>query len=178
MSKPMFLPLIGAALLALGRPLKLAEVARLLAISELAAERLMQDFEQHLAEQPLGFAITRVAEGYQLIVQPDLVPKLAPLLTPAALPTLSPAALEVLAIVAYKQPIGRAEIELMRGSSASTLVTLQERELIKVVGRKETIGKPLLYGTTQKFLLEFGLNSLEDLPALGQTQRFSEFLRG
>jgi segregation and condensation protein B len=101
------------------------------------------------------------------------------LLSPPPLPGLSPASLETLAIVAYRQPVTRGEIELMRGASAgSTLDTLQERELVKVVGRKEVVGRPMLFGTTEKFLLEFGLPSLEDLPALEDEEGLSSFLRG
>ena len=101
-----------------------------------------------------------------------------PLLAPPPLPGLSNAALETLAIVAYKQPVTRGEIELMRGASAgSTLETLQERELIKVTGRKEVVGRPMLFGTTEKFLMEFGLADLHDLPSL-EGDDLSGFLRG
>jgi len=82
----------------------------------------------------------------------------------------------VLAIIAYRQPVTRAEIEAMRGASAGTVLTLQERELVKVVGRSDAVGQPLLYGTTEKFLLEFGLGSLQDLPPL-QGADFSHLLR-
>ena len=85
-------------------------------------------------------------------------------------------ALEVLAVIAYRQPVTRAEIEAMRGASASTVLTLQERELVKVVGRSDAVGHPLLYGTTDKFLLEFGLKTLDDLPLL-QNEDFSHLLR-
>ncbi|MEJ2666441.1 MAG: SMC-Scp complex subunit ScpB, partial [Deinococcales bacterium] len=93
------------------------------------------------------------------------------------LPQLSNAALETLALIAYRQPVTRGELEAARGAScASTLDTLQERELVKVVGRREVVGRPLLYGTTERFLLEFGLRSLLELPDLdGQPEGF---LRG
>ncbi len=169
--------MVGAALLGAGRPVTSAELAPLLGVRPEAVEPLVSDFEGALEHSGLGLALERIAGGYRLIVRPELVPALAPLLAPPALPPLSGAALEVLAVVAYKQPITRAEIELMRGSSASSLVTLQERELVKVMGRKDTIGRPLLYGTTQKFLLEFGLVSLTELPAL-EGGELGEFLRG
>ncbi|GGJ24455.1 SMC-Scp complex subunit ScpB [Deinococcus roseus] len=169
------LDVIGAALLAAGRPVGVQELARLVGVPEEAVHRSMQDLSPTLRQ--VGLAIEAVAGGYRLIVAPELVPALEPLMAPPALPSLSQAALEVLAIVAYKQPITRADIELMRGSSASSLITLQERELIKVVGRKEVIGKPLLYGTTGKFLLEFGLKDLTELPAL-ELEGLTEFLRG
>ncbi|MBC7646528.1 MAG: SMC-Scp complex subunit ScpB [Pseudopedobacter sp.] len=169
--------ILGAALLGAGRPVTSAELAPLLGVRPEAVETLVSEFEHTLEQSNLGLALERIAGGYRLIVRPELVPLLAPLLAPPALPPLSGAALEVLAVVAYKQPITRAEIELMRGSSSSSLVTLQERELGKVVGRKDAVGRPLLYGTTQKFLLEFGLTSLGELPALERGE-LGEFLRG
>lgn len=130
-----------------------------------------------LAQEELGLVVEEVAGGYRLIVDPALVGPLAELLAPAPLPQLSTAALETLALVAYRQPITRGELEAARGAScASTLETLLERQLIKVVGRKDVIGKPLLYATTERFLVEFGLRSLDDLPPL--PDRPAEFLRG
>lgn len=79
-------------------------------------------------------------------------------------------------MIAYRQPVTRAEIEAMRGGSASTVVTLQERELVKVVGRSDAVGQPLLYGTTERFLLEFGLTSLAELPPL-ESGNFAHLLR-
>jgi len=83
----------------------------------------------------------------------------------------------VLAIIAYRQPVTRAEIEAMRGGSASTVLTLQERELVRVAGRSPAVGQPLLYATTARFLIEFGLNSLSELPEL-DAENFSGLLRG
>lgn len=173
-----FKPLIGAALLAAGRPVRLKELATLLGLPSEATRRLLDEFRQDLQAARLGFEMEEVAGGFRLVVPPTEARQLAPLLSPPALPALSAAALEVLAIIAYRQPVTRAEIEAMRGGSASTVVTLQERELVKVVGRSNAVGQPLLYGTTERFLIEFGLNSLDELPALEQTgQEFSQLLR-
>ncbi len=169
--------LIGAALLAAGRPVSVAELGRLLGVSGDVAKRELEVYARTLAGARLGFTVEEVAGGHRLIVPPHLSAALAPLLAPPALPTLSGAALEVLAVVAYKQPVTRAEVEAMRGASAGTLVTLQERELVKVVGKSDAVGRPLLYGTTQKFLLEFGLRDLSELPALEESG-FSGLLRG
>lgn len=170
---------LSAALLAAGRPVKPKEIANLLGVPVESSHRLIEMLRRRFQQAYLGFEIEAVAGGYRLIVAPAVVALLEPLLAPPPLPALSAAALETLAIVAYKQPITRGEVELMRGSSAaSTLDTLQERELVKVVGRKEVIGRPMLFGTTEKFLLEFGLSSILDLPALEDDEALGGFLRG
>ncbi len=172
------LEVLSAALLAAGRPVKPKEIGHLLGLPTESAHRLIEMLKKRFRESALGFDIEAVAGGYRLIVATDVVPALEPLLSPPPLPTLSNAALETLAIVAYKQPITRGEIELMRGAGAgSTLETLQERELVKVIGRKEVIGRPMLYATTEKFLLEFGLPALENLPPL-EDGDLGGFLRG
>ncbi|TNM71794.1 SMC-Scp complex subunit ScpB [Deinococcus radiopugnans ATCC 19172] len=169
--------LIGAALLAAGRPVTARELADTLALPENTLHRELEAFARSLAAADLGFVAEAVAGGWRLIVPPALAARLSPLLAPPPLPALSSAALEVLAVIAYRQPVTRAEIEAMRGGSAGTVVTLQERELVKVVGRSDAVGGPLLYGTTARFLLDFGLESLDDLPPL-QDGGFSHLLRG
>ncbi|WP_291425063.1 SMC-Scp complex subunit ScpB [Deinococcus sp.] len=169
--------LIGATLLAAGRPVRLSELASILKVGEKTALGLIAGFGQQLETAQLGFVLEAVAGGYRLVVPPLTVPYLAPVLSPPPLPALSAAALEVLAVIAYRQPVTRAEIEAMRGASASTVITLQERELVKVIGRSDAVGQPLLYGTTDKFLLEFGLRSLADLPPL-ESADFAHLLRG
>ncbi|GGL05457.1 SMC-Scp complex subunit ScpB [Deinococcus radiotolerans] len=176
MSGPSLSALIGAALLAAGRPVTLRELSLVLGTPEDAARREVEAFAARVAAGDLGFQVEAVAGGYRLVVPPGTAPHLAPLLSPPPLPALSSAALEVLAVVAYRQPVTRVEIEAMRGGSASTVVTLQERELVKVVGRSDAVGQPLLYGTTERFLLEFGLTSLEDLPPL-EAGNFAHLLR-
>lgn len=170
--------LLCAGLLSAGRPLSAKELCALLGLEDGAAlEGVMRDLREGLRAAQLGLVLEEVAGGYRLIVDPNLTPDLSALLAPPPLPQLSGAALETLALVAYGQPITRGELEAARGSScASTLETLQERELVKVVGRKEVVGRPLLYATTDRFLLEFGLKSLTDLPPLKDTP--TDFLRG
>lgn len=168
--------LLCAGLLAAGRPLSLKEIRGLLGLGVEATLEAVEDLRRTLQAEDLGLLIEEVAGGYRLVVAPSLTAELAGLLAPPPLPQLTGAALETLALVAYRQPVTRGELEVARGAScASTLETLQERELVKVVGRKEVVGRPLLYGTTARFLLEFGLKSLRDLPAL---TRPGEFLRG
>jgi len=170
--------LLSAALLATGRPVTMRELKSLLDVSEEAVEREVARLRASLAAADLGIEVEHVAGGYRLVVAPALVPALATLLSPPPLPQLSQAALETLALVAYHQPVTRGELEAARGAScSSTLETLQERELIKVVGHKDVVGKPLLYATTERFLLEFGLASLADLPPT-EDDAPSNFLRG
>lgn len=170
--------LLCAALLAAGRPLSEHELAQVLAggSSSPNVSAALKDLQTTLREQDLGLVVEEVAGGFRMVVAPHLTPALSTLLSPPPLPSLSNAALETLALIAYKQPITRGELEASRGSSCtSTLETLQERELIRVVGHKDALGKPRLYGTTQRFLLEFGLKSLEDLPPLDDAP--SDFVR-
>jgi len=172
---------LGAALLAAGRPLSVQEFCGLLALGADETVRLIESYDRALLEMGAGFRVEAVGGGYRLVVAPDLAARLSPVLAPPALPALSAAALEVLAIIAYRQPVTRAEIEAMRGGPASTVLTLQERELVRVAGKSPAIGQPLLYATTARFLIEFGLNALSDLPELGDGtggQDFSGLLRG
>ncbi|GHF31377.1 SMC-Scp complex subunit ScpB [Deinococcus metalli] len=169
--------MIGAALLAAGRPVTVAELAGVLGLDDAQTRDRVATFARTVGEHHLGFEVEEVAGGFRLVVPPALAGSLAPLLAPPPLPALSAAALEVLAVIAYRQPVTRAEIEAMRGGSAGTVVTLQERELVKVVGTSDALGHPLLYGTTERFLLDFGLGSLADLPPL-QGEDFAHLLRG
>lgn len=169
--------LLCAALLGAGRPLGPRELTGLLGVTKDELQNVIGDLRRSLGTAHLGLVLEEVAGGWRLLVDPALTSDLAALLSPPPLPQLSAAALETLALVAYQQPVTRGELEAARGSScASTLETLQERELVKVVGRKDVVGRPLLYGTTGRFLLEFGLRSLTDLPPLGEAP--TDFLRG
>ena len=166
-----------AALLASAQPVPEKSLCKLLDCSPESLKQIVSELQSTLSKESLGIVVENVAGGYRLVVSPSLTPELAELLSPPPLPHLSNAALETLALVAYKQPVTRGELEAARGAScSSTLDTLQERELIKVVGRKDVVGKPLLFATTERFLLEFGLKSLDDLPPLDDQP--SEFLRG
>ncbi len=122
-----------------------------------------------------GLQIAEVAGGYQMVTRPDHAPWIKRLERSKPAPKLSRSALEVLAIVAYKQPLVRAEIEQIRGVDASgVLRTLLERKLIRQVGRKEAPGRPTLYGTTKFFLQHFGLRDLAELPPLREFKELGE----
>jgi len=160
-----------AVFFAAGKPLTAAELARGLGEEETAVLRRVQRLARELESGACGVALEEVAGGWRLIVHPGQVELVQRVLKPRP-PRLSAAALEVLAIVAYHQPITRPEIEAMRGkNSDAVLEGLQERGLVEVVGEKPVVGRPRLYGTTQKFLEVFGLASLAELPPLEEGPR-------
>lgn len=114
-----------------------------------------------------GLRINEVAGGFRMATEPSLSTWLNKLYKNRYTDKLTKPSLETLSIIAYKQPITKAEIELIRGVNVDGVInTLLERELVKIVGRKEAIGRPILYGTTNQFLEYFGLNSLSELPNL------------
>ncbi len=116
-------------------------------------------------ERPGGLQMVEVAGGYQIVTRPELHEWVRRLFHERTTSKLSVASLETLAVVAYKQPITGPEIAEIRGvNTAGVLGTLIERKLVKIVGRKQVVGRPFLYGTTREFLTRFGLNDLSDLP--------------
>ncbi|HEV8340330.1 MAG TPA: SMC-Scp complex subunit ScpB [bacterium] len=121
-----------------------------------------------------GLEVQAVAGGYQLVTRPAYAEAVRRYLGAAAREPLSQAALETLAIIAYRQPITRPEVDAVRGvRSDYILERLEERRLIHVVGRKDTVGRPMLYATTEAFLRHFGLGGLADLPPL---ERFGQIV--
>jgi len=151
-------------------------------VKELMGEISVEDFaadveqlERFYQESERAFGICRAAGGIQLNSRPEYSPWIRRLLKDRLRTRLSRSSLETLAIIAYRQPIARAEIERIRGvDSEGVLGTLMERGLVTVGGRATTVGRPLLYITTQDFLRHFGLNSLEDLPKLRELQGLVE----
>jgi segregation and condensation protein B len=175
--------IVEATLFASQTPLTADEVAR--ADENLDAESVVgaiQALRDAYEESERAFQIYQLGDGYQILTRPEYAPYLERFDSVPRAPHLSPAALETLAIVAYRNPIGRIEIEEVRGVSASSVLrTLLDWELVEVVGRGEGLGRPLLYGVTRKFLEHFGLKDLTDLPApdelpvvLGELQQAME----
>ena len=158
--------MIEALLFASESPVSAAELARVDPnFDEEVVERLVAELKEEYERAGRAFDIYEIAGGYQLLTRPEFAPALDRFHTVPVSPRLSSPALETLAIIAYRQPVGRAEVEEIRGVGAGgVLRTLQERGLIDVVGRAETLGRPLLYGTTPAFLSHFGFRSLADLP--------------
>lgn len=153
-------------LLASETPLGPAEIAR--ASGDLSAKNVEEAITElcHEYEQDdRAFQIYPLGDGYQILTRPEYAPYLERFDSITRTNKLSRAALETLAIIAYRQPVGRLQIEELRGvSAAGVLRSLQERGMIEVTGRAEGLGRPLLYGTTSKFLDHFGLRALDDLP--------------
>lgn len=119
-----------------------------------------------------AFRIEQIAGGYQMLTLSTYNYWLKKLLRARNESKLSPAALETLAIIAYKQPVIRADIEVIRGVAAGEVIrTLCYKGLVKIVGRAEILGRPMLYGTTKKFLEVFGLNTLKDLPKIEELKK-------
>ena len=127
--------------------------------------RLVDELREQYQQSQRGFTIVEVAGGYQLATRPELSPWLRRFHKDRAQVRLSQAALEALAIIAFKQPVTRIEIDSIRGvNSSGVMQTLLEVGMIRLVGRSEGIGKPMLFGTTREFLIHFGLKSLAELP--------------
>lgn len=128
-------------------------------------EQSVDKLNQKYLDNSLSFHIIRIAEGFTFGTKPEFAKYLGYLSSEKSKRRLSQAALETLAIIAYKQPVTKPELEAIRGVNCDyILTTLLEKKLIAITGRAETIGRPLLYGTTQEFLIYFGLNRISDLP--------------
>lgn len=176
-------PYIEAVLLGAGRPVGTARLIEALSAAlTLAPESLTKDHItaaiEHLNEvyrrSGRSFAAEHVAGGYRLVTLPQYARALAAFHQDRAAGRLSPAAVETLAILAYRQPVTRAELEAIRGvACGEVLRTLMDKRLVTIKGRAEELGRPMLYGTTKEFLDQFGLATLEDLPPLGGERKAS-----
>ncbi|MDH5590107.1 MAG: SMC-Scp complex subunit ScpB, partial [Gemmatimonadota bacterium] len=158
--------IVEAVLFASDAPLTPDEIARAdEVLDEDLVEQILRQLQAEYDDAQRAFQVVEVAEGYQILTRPEFAPYLERFDNVPRPSRLSGPALETLAIMAYRQPIGRAEVEYIRGVGSSGVIrSLQDRQLVDVVGRAEGLGRPLLYGTTQKFLEHFGFRSLEDLP--------------
>ncbi|MDQ5985153.1 MAG: Segregation and condensation protein B [Syntrophus sp. SKADARSKE-3] len=161
--------IVEALIFASDTPLGLEKIVEHLKDRGGAKEDIVQvlaDLKAEYDERQGGFALQEVAGGYQFRTRADLSPWIKRLRGDKAA-LLSPAALETLAVVAYRQPVVKIEIDAARGVDAGgVLKGLLDRKLIRIVGRKDVPGKPMLYGTTKKFLEVFNLNDISELPTL------------
>jgi segregation and condensation protein B len=157
---------IECLLLARGGSVRLSELRKALEIDESEVLATMAALQVEYRDR--GLQIQEIAEGYQLCTRPEYGRYVQRMLRLDELEPLTRATLEVLAIVAYRQPITRPEVDAIRGvQSAHHLVKLQDRRLIREMGRRPGPGRPILYGTTEGFLRYFGLKDLDALPRIG-----------
>jgi segregation and condensation protein B len=158
--------LLEALLLATHSPLTAGRLAELLGLpSTRPIRRAIKDLNKQYEETGRSFRVEQVAGGFQVLTLPEFGEHLKKLYQKEADAKLTKAALETLAIIAYKQPILRADIEAVRGvACGETIRSLMEKHLVRIAGRAELPGRPILYGTTKRFLELFGLNTLKDLP--------------
>jgi segregation and condensation protein B len=159
--------IVEALILSSAEPLSAAKIAEIIPYCDAGqAKDLVNELNTEYAEQDRSFEIWEVAGGYQIRTRAEFSGYLQKLQKERAL-RLSQAALETLAIIAYRQPVTRAEIEDVRGVDAgATVKSLLDRHLIRIAGQREVPGRPMLYGTTRRFLEVFGLERLKDLPTL------------
>lgn len=160
--------LLEAALFASAHPIPMSDLSALVNEDEASADdivRALDEIKLQYDDGEHGIELMEVAGGWQILTRPEFTEVIERAQLAARPQRLSAAALETLAIIAYRQPIGRAEIEEIRGVGAGQMLkSLHERELIEVVGRGEGMGRPLLYGTTPLFLEQFALRHLGELP--------------
>jgi segregation and condensation protein B len=167
---------IEAILFTASKPITIAELKRVLrGYTPSKIETLVRELQLEYINDNRSFRIQDIAGGFECSTDPKFAPWILKLELQRKARQATQSALETLAILAYKQPITRAEIEDLRGVDVSgVLSTLLERNLIKMVGRKEIPGRPFLYGTTEKFLEHFGLKSLQDLPNISEIKSLVE----
>ncbi len=163
---------IEALLFAADGPLTVARLKKLLVGADAAGiKEAIAELESEYTQAGHAFTVVEFGGGWQIATRPEFSPSVEKMLKSRRFTRLSKAGLEVLAIIAYRQPITRLEIDEIRGvNSSGAISTLTERNLITVVGRSQAIGNPLLYGTTREFLNHLGLKGLGQLPALPELE--------
>ena len=158
---------IEAILFVAGEPVRIEELAKALNVTVRAVENELVKLRDEYDFHQRGFTLKRFGHQVQLATRALYASDVVHLLQPVQKQSLTQAAMETLAVVAYKQPVTRAEVEQVRGVKCDySLQSLMNKELIMEVGRKDALGRPILYGTTENFLAHFGLTSLEDLPPM------------
>jgi segregation and condensation protein B len=158
--------IVEALLFAVQEPISVRKISEIIEGTEAkeireVIQQLWEEYDTH----DRVFQIEEIANGFQLLSRPEYHEWISKIRKKSGESKLSQQALETLSIIAYKQPIIRAEIEAIRGVQSGQMIrTLIEKGLVKITGRDEVLGRPLLYGTTTKFLDHFGLKSIKDLP--------------
>ena len=166
---------IEAILFVAGEAVSLKDMAKALAVGEKELKSALEEIGSEYDYEQRGFMLKRFGDKVQLATRPLYAEDVLRLLQPVQQQSLSQAAMETLAVVAYKQPVTRAEVEQIRGVKCDySLQSLTAKGLIAEAGRKDTIGRPILYATTDTFLSHFGLATLEDLPQLQEPENPAE----
>jgi segregation and condensation protein B len=166
---------IQALLFTSDKPLAGGVIAGVMEIKEKEVEQAVERINSHLHETGSPVSVRQIAGGYEFLTLPEYAPHIKKLYKNRFMTRLSRPSLEVLAIIAYKQPITKQEVESIRGvNSDGVYHTLLERKLIKIAGRKEAPGRPLLYSTTKEFLQYLGINSMDDLPKIEEIKSILE----
>ncbi|HHV39224.1 MAG TPA: SMC-Scp complex subunit ScpB [Tepidimicrobium sp.] len=160
-------PIIESLLFIWGEPLGLKDIANVLKIEQGKVKGILDDMIKEFNHTNRGLKIIRIEDSYQLCTRPEHDKWIRELSNHNKTKNLSNAALETLSIIAYKQPITRNEMEAIRGVRCDRAIqTLLDRGLIEVRGRLDSLGRPIIYGTTKEFLRYFGLKDLDDLPPI------------
>ena len=169
---------LEAVLFLAKEPLSLRKLAQLANLTDgTEARTLLSRLRSRYDQRGCAFQITQVAGGYQLLSRPQFARWLRPHSLGEREVRLSTPAMETLAVVAYRQPVLRSEVEAIRGVACGEILRhLMDRDLLRIVGRSQELGRPLAYGTTKRFLQVFGLCNLGDLPWADQLRRKSELV--
>ena len=163
---------VEAVLFASDEPLTVARLSKIVETTTKQVKDSVKSLNKKYRKNKNAFRIEQIAGGFQMLTLSPFNNWLRKLLRARDESKLSPAALETLAIIAYKQPVIRVDIEAIRGVAAGEMVrSLMYKGLVKIVGRAEVLGRPMLYGTTKKFLEVFGLNTLKDLPKIEELKK-------
>jgi segregation and condensation protein B len=166
---------IEAILFVAGEAVSVRDLAKALGIGEKELKTVVEEIGSEYDYEQRGFMLKRFGDKVQLATRPLYSEDVLRLLQPVQQQSLSQAAMETLAVVAYKQPVTRAEVEQIRGVKCDySLQSLTMKGLIQEAGRKDTIGRPILYATTDTFLSHFGIQTLEDLPPLPEPESSEE----
>ena len=170
---------VEAILFVAGEPVPVSDLGHALDMTRLEMEVVLDNLRDAYNNEQRGLQINRYGDVVQLSIRPDYAPFIEKLLQPVTQQSLSQAALETLSIVAYRQPVTKSDIEAVRGVKCDYSVqSLINKSMIQEVGRRETLGRPILYGTTDAFLKHFGIESLSQLPPQKESARLEDALMG
>lgn len=159
--------IIEALLFASGEPLTLGVIAKAISLSEQNIREIIRELTADYRDRNSGIVIAEIADGYEMATDPELAAWIRRMKNVHVSNKLSQPSIETLSIIAYKQPITKVEIDQLRGVNSDAAVkSLLDKRLIKIIGKKESPGRPFLYSTTNEFLQYFGLKNLTELPAI------------